>query len=85
MLVDEGRDNPNTMDYMRAIIGPPAKRHLNGTSLEGGGWPNIKCWLGCFVIFRGIRTNIDKKSYSFVLWKFSGGGVRNPCDLLGVL
>ena len=34
-LVDEGRrENPNTTHYYKwAIIGPPAKRHLNGVSL----------------------------------------------------
>ena len=31
-LVDEEREDPNTT-IRRAIIGPPAKRHLNGVSL----------------------------------------------------
>ena len=39
--------------YKRAIIDPPAKRHLNGVSLACRWWPNIECWLGGFVIFRG--------------------------------
>ena len=33
-LVDEGREDPNTTS-MRAIIDPPAKRHLNGVLLTG--------------------------------------------------
>ena len=32
-LVDEGREDPNTTHYKQAIIGPPAKRHLNGVLL----------------------------------------------------
>ena len=31
---------------MRATIGPPAKRHLNGVSSAGRWWPEINCWLG---------------------------------------
>ena len=41
------------LNYKRAIIGPPAKRHLNGLSLTCRCWPNIECWRGSFVIFRG--------------------------------
>ena len=36
--------------YKQAIIGPPAKRHLNGFSLACRWWTNIECWLGSFVI-----------------------------------
>ena len=32
-----------------AIIGAPAKRHLNGVSLAGRCWPNIECLFGTFV------------------------------------
>ena len=39
--------------YKRAIIGLPAKCHLNGVSLVGRWWPNIECWLGSFMIFQG--------------------------------
>ena len=35
--------------YKRAIIGPPAKRHLNGASLACRWWPNIVGMLDCFV------------------------------------
>ena len=45
-----------------AIIGLPSKRHFNGVSLVGDCWPNI-CWLGSFVIFKGILTSIAKKPY----------------------
>ena len=47
--------------YKWAIISPPAKRHLNGISLASWCWPNIKCWLGSFVIFQGIWTRIVRK------------------------
>ena len=59
-----------------AIIGPPAKGHLNGVSLACWWWPNIECWLSSFVIFLGIWTRIAKKPDIFVI--FQGGGVRTP-------
>ena len=55
-----------------AINDPPAKCLLNGVSLAGQKRPNIKCWLGSFVIFKTIRTSFIKKPYSFVI--FRGGG-----------
>ena len=63
--------------YRRAIIGPPAKRHLNGISLAFRCWPNNESWLGSFVFFSGDRTNIAKKPYIFVIFR-GGGGVRTP-------
>ena len=60
----------------RAIMGPQAKHHLNGTSLAGRRCPNIDCWLGSLVIFQGIRTSIAKTSYSFVI--FQGWGDPDP-------
>ena len=63
--------------YKRAIIDPPAKRHL---TLVGRWWPNIECWLGSFVVLQGIRTSIAKKPYIFVI--FQGGGVRIPAPPL---
>ena len=69
----EGIEYPNT-----AINGPssapPAKRHCNGVSLAGQRWPNIKCWLGSFVIFQGIRTSIAQKPLFFVILQEGGGG-----------
>ena len=62
--------------YHRAIIGPPAKCHLNGVLLGCRWWPNIECWLGSFVIFQGIGNSIAKKPYNFVI--FQGGGVSGP-------
>ena len=54
----KGKDDPNSANSVppsvrqrNAIIGPPAKRHLNGVSLAGRWWPNIECWLGSFVIY----------------------------------
>ena len=71
-------DRGSECHYKWAIIGPPAKHHLNGVSLDGLWWPNIECWLGSFVIFQGIRTSIAKKPYIF---HFSGG-LRTPCHPL---
>ena len=35
----EGREDPSQYYYKRAIIDPPAKRHLNGVSMECRYWP----------------------------------------------
>ena len=77
----EGRDDPSKYNYNRAIIGPPAKRHLNGVSLARRQWPKMKCWLGSLMVFQGIRTSIPKKPYIFC--DFPGGRVRttvHPLD-----
>ena len=50
------------------IIGQPAKRHINGRSLNGG--------LSSFVIFQGTQTSIVKKPYIFVIFQ---GGFMAPC------
>ena len=60
-------DRGSKYHYKWAIIGPPAKRHLNGVSLAGRWWP--KHWM--HVIFQWIRTSIAKKPYIFVI--FQGG------------
>ena len=51
-LVDEGR--PLRADYH----GPPRDMPFKGVLLAGRLWPNLKCWLGSFVIFQGTRTCI---------------------------
>ena len=55
----------------RAIIGPLAKRHLNGVSLPCQWGPNIECWLGSFAIFQGIQTVLLRNP---IFCDFSGGG-----------
>ena len=67
--------------YKRAIIGPPAKRHLNDVSLACRWWPNIEC----FVIFRGSRSVLQRNP---IFYDFSGGGgggggggIRTPVPL----
>ena len=60
--------DPNTT-IKRAIIGPPAKRYLNGFSLACRRWHNIESWLKNFVIFRGSDQCCLKKC------DFSGVGV----------
>ena len=74
----------NKCYYKRAIIGPPAKPHLNGISLVSRWWPNIECWLGSFVIFQGIGTSFAKKPYIFVIFQGGGGGVWTPCPPLWI-
>ena len=63
----------------RAIIGLPAKHHLNGVSLEGWWWPNSECWLCSFVIFRGSRPVLLRNP--IFLWFFRGGGVDCRLDI----
>ena len=48
-----GGERGTKYHYKRAIIGSPAKRHLNDVSLAFHCWTNIKCWLGSFVNFSG--------------------------------
>ena len=70
---------------MWAIIGPPAKRHLNGVSLAGRWWPNTECWLVSFVVLRGsgpILLRKLKKPYIFVI--FQGGGGPDPLSPLWI-
>ena len=64
-----------------AIIGPPAKRHLNGVFLACRWWPNNECWLGSFAIFQGIQTCIAIKPYIFVIFQ---GVARTPCPHLWI-
>ena len=60
---ESNQTNKQTNHYKRTIIGPPAKRHLNGVSLACRSWSNIVCWLGNFLIFQGIRTSIPNETY----------------------
>ena len=75
--------------YKRAIIGLPAKHHLNGVSLMCRWWPKIECWFGSFVIFRGSRPVLLRNPV--FLWFFKGGPdplsppSRSAHDLCGLL
>ena len=69
-------ENWSKYHYKHAIMGPPAKRHLNGFLLAGRWWPNTECWLVSFAVLQGIQTNIAKKPYIFVI--FQGGGGSQP-------
>ena len=66
-------DRESQYHYKCVIMGPSAKRHLNGASLTGRRWLNVECWLGSFVIFQGIRTSIAMKE-NLYFCDFSGGG-----------
>ena len=57
--------------YKRAIIGPPAKCHLNDISLACRWWPNIECWLESSVIFKGSSPVLLRNL--IFLWFFRGG------------
>ena len=62
------------------IIGPLAKRHLNGVLLVGWWWPVMEYWLGSFVIFQGIRTRIAKKNLYFCDFPGGSGPPVPPLD-----
>ena len=55
--------------YKRAIIGLPAKHHLNGISLACPWWPKFEFWLGSFVIFRGSRTILLRNPFFWWFFK----------------
>ena len=55
----------------RSIIGPPAKRRLNGVSQACRWCLYIESWLGSFVILRGSGPVLLKKLY---FCDFPGGG-----------
>ena len=74
-LADEGREEYH---YKLAIIGPPAKRYINGFSLAGWWWPIIKCWLGSFLILQGIRASIAKEPYIFVIFQWGPDPLSPP-------
>ena len=73
-LVDEGWEDRNTTPTW-VIIEPPAKRHLYGVSLAGRWWPNIECWHGSFVIFRGSGPVLLSNP---IFFDFSGGSGPLP-------
>ena len=51
-----------------AIIGTPAKRHLDGVSLVYRSLPTIECWLGSFVIFKGSGSIFLGTPCPPILW-----------------
>ena len=65
-------------DPTNTISGPSSAHQLtlNGVLLASRWWPNIKCWLGNFVIFQRSRTSVAKKTFIFV--SFQGVGVGTP-------
>ena len=78
LFLSRWREGGSKYHYKRAIIGLPAKRHLNGVSLACRWWPNIKCWLGSFKIFRGSGPVLLRNPIYFLI--FQGG--PDPCPPL---
>ena len=74
--------------YKRAIIGPPAKHHLNGVSLIDNpisvtyirSLPNMECWLGSFVNLRGTGL-VCLETLFLVIFQWGGGGGGGPDSL----
>ena len=78
-LVDwGGGERGSKCHYKWAIIGLPAKGHLNGVSLAGRWWPNTECWLVNFVVLQRIWTNMPRNA---IFFDFSGGGGGVPDPL----
>ena len=72
VLVDEGREDSNT-----TFSRPSSARQrtpLNGVPLAYRWWPNIECWLGSFVIFRGSGPVFLRNPIFFVIFSGGGGG-----------
>ena len=65
--------------YMRPIIGPPAKHHLNGASLACRWWPNIECWLGSFEILKGTGPVCQEPLFFKILRGEKGGRALTNC------
>ena len=74
------REEESKYHYSWSIIGPPARRHLNGVSLVGRWWPNIEWWIGSLVILRGSGPVLLRNP---IFLSFSRG-VRIPCPLLWI-
>ena len=67
---DEWRKDQNT-----TISGSSSARQRKPLKWRFSGVPNIECWIGSFVIFKGTRTSIAKKPYIFVIYQ---GGYGPP-------
>ena len=79
-----GGEGGSKCPYKQAIIGPPARRILNGVLLADRWWPNIECWLGSFGIFIGSGPILLENPVFFVIFRRGGGGgVRTPCPHSG--
>ena len=57
---------------------PQSADHHRPASVTCRCWPYIECWLGTFVIFKGIRASIAKNPYIFVIFQGGGGGLKKP-------
>ena len=47
------------------FAGWPMMAKTIGISQAVRWWPIIKCWLGSFVVFEGVRTSIPEETHSF--------------------
>ena len=87
-LVDEGREDQNT-----TISEPSLARqlnaiyHLNGVLLVSRYWPNIECWHGSFVMFRGSGPVLlrNPKFLNFCDFYWGGGGGGRGLGLTCIL
>ena len=70
--VDEGRESGSKYHFKWAIIGPPAKHHLNGVMPFSGGLIMVQHCMLCD--FPGVRTSIANESYSLVIFQGTGKG-----------
>ena len=57
---------------------PASETPSNGVSQTARYWPNIGCWLGSFLIYRGSGPVLLSNPIDCA---FSRGGVQTPCPL----
>ena len=76
--------NYTRYSYNPTVIGPPVKCHLNGVSLACRWWPNIECWRGSFVNFRGSGQVLLRNLVFFRGGGGGGGGGPDPLSPLWI-
>ena len=72
--VSEGSPNSTLTGFLWFLVMGERSHHFNGVLLVGLWWPNISS----FVIFKGIRTSISRKPYSFAIFQVGVSGPPAP-------
>ena len=74
VLVNEGKEDRQLLkaDHHRPASETPFKWRSCGSLTDDS--PSFERWLGSFVTFKGIRTIIARKPYSFEIFRMGDGG-----------
>ena len=62
----------------RAIIGPPAKRHLNGVSLAGRWWPKLNAGMVALWFYRGSGPVLQRNPIFLCFFRGYGSPAPYP-------